>query len=104
MSTQIEMKQQAATPCIQAKLERNDSEALLNVVVRRAMLHNLVANVCRTLPGTATLVVNFDVGVVVTDPSRQVAQSQSMHPKLVLRQVVLGTNDEAFLELMFVVL
>lgn len=54
------MESQAAIFRIRMELERDDSEALWNVETSRAALQNRVAEVCRILPNTNTLMIDSD--------------------------------------------
>lgn len=59
-TNQIEMQLQAAIFHIRAEIERNDSKALPNFVSCRAVLHNRVTEVFRTLPGADSPAIDFE--------------------------------------------
>lgn len=78
MSTQIEMKLQAAISRIQRELKRKDSESLRHVAVCCAVLHNRVAEVYRIFPDTDSPVVDSEAEIVVVE-RKQANVSVSKH-------------------------
>lgn len=66
-SNRIELELQAAISPIRVLLEHIVTEALQNVVVCRAALHNSIAEVCRAFPGTDTLMVDSEAGTAVVE-------------------------------------
>lgn len=70
VSTQDEIKSQAAISRRRAELERDDIEALRNVATCRAVLHDCVVKCSRILPKTTDEVVCFDDGNVFVEPSQ----------------------------------
>lgn len=67
VSTGVEMELQATIIRIRSELERDGSEELMNVAACIVKLHNCAAVVCRSLPGSASLVVNSDAEIVVAE-------------------------------------
>lgn len=101
--TQVKIEWQADILRIRAEIERSYSDALQNVAIRRAVLHNCMADVSQSLPETTNLVVGFDAETVWLSLSRLKKRSQTRRLMLRLRLVLLKTNDEICIEFGFVI-
>lgn len=67
VSTQIEIELQAAASRIWRELERDDSEALQNIAICKAVLHHGLAEISCSFPDTLNLILRFDADVAVVE-------------------------------------
>lgn len=67
VTSHTEAESQVAASCIREELEHNYSELFRNVAACRALLHNQVERVYRTLPNTYSGVVYFKAKVAVVE-------------------------------------
>lgn len=70
VSTQVEMDSKAAILPIRAEPERDDSEALCNIAICRAVLHNREAEVRCSLLETTDAIAGFDENTANVEPGK----------------------------------
>lgn len=104
VSTQIEIESQATILQIRTDIGHDDSEALRNFAIRRALFCNRVTNVCRSLPDITDSVAGLDSKVAVVQPVQTDDAVSSKALEDGTRLIVVRTSNEVFLEFEFVVL